>query len=189
MTLLTVMEMMTTILRPVGMKNQQRKRLQQEKKQKKSRRNLISRRGRTGIYKSRAIIDPWTEVEVIGGVGWKVLSKVDIQVAQLDGALEGMGECSLPLVTTVTAHDHPTEGTILLGAGYPGWDERPKQTELLFNSQDMLKHNVIVHDTAKRDGGLQTLQVGGIQIALDFVDTKTLFFQLRQPTQEELEQS
>jgi hypothetical protein len=95
-----------------------------------------------------------------------------------------MGECSLPLVT---AHSHPTEGTILLGAGCVGWDDRPKQTKSLFNSHDMRKHNVIVHDTAKRDGGLQRLKVDGIHFALDFVDDKTLSFQLRQPTQEKLE--
>jgi hypothetical protein len=130
-----------------------------KKKQKKSRRNPISWRGRTRIEKPRAIIDPGTEVDVICGVGLKVLSKIDTQVAQLDGALEGMGECGLPLVTAVTAHDHPAEGTVLLGAGCAGWDERPKQTESLFNSHDMQKHNVIVHDTAKRDGGLQRLEV------------------------------
>jgi hypothetical protein len=158
-----------------------------KKKQKKALLNPISRRGRTRIEKPRAIIDPGTEVDVIGSVGWKVLSKVDNQVAQLDGALEGMGECSLLLVTAVTAHDHPTEGTVLLGAGCAGWDERPEQTKSLFNSHDMRKHNVIVHDTAKRDGGLQRLEVDGVHIALNFVDDKTLSFQLRQPTQEELE--
>jgi hypothetical protein len=158
-----------------------------KKKQKKSLRNPISRRGRTRIEKPRAIIAPGTEVDVIGGVGWKVLSKIDNQVAQLDGALEGMAECSLPLVTAVTAHDHPTKGTVLLGAGCAGWDERPEQTKSLFKSHDMRKHNVIVHDMAKQDGGLQRLEVGGVHIALDFVDDKTLSFQLRQPTQEELE--
>jgi hypothetical protein len=98
-----------------------------------------------------------------------------------------MGECSLPLVTAATAHDHPTEGTILLGAGCAGWDECPKQTEPLFNSHDMQKHDVIVHNMAKQDGGLQRLEVDGFHIALDFVDNKTLSFQLQQPTQEELE--
>jgi hypothetical protein len=88
-----------------------------------------------------------------------------------------MGECSLPLVTAVTAHNHSTEGTILLGAGCAGWDERPKQTESLFNSHDMRnKYNVIVHDTEKRDGGLQRLEVDGVHIALDFVDDKTILF-------------
>jgi hypothetical protein len=157
------------------------------KKQKKARRNPISRRGHTRINKPRAIINPGTQGDVIGGVGWKVLSKVDNQVAQLDGALEGMGECTLLLVTAVTAHDHPTEGTILLGAGCAGWDEPFEQTESLFNSHDMRKHNVIVHDTAKPDGGLQRLEVNGFHIALDFVDDKTLSFQLRQLTPEELE--
>jgi hypothetical protein len=153
------MEMMMTILRPVKMKSQLRRRLQQEKR--KNRRKLVETQSpdvdTQGSKKPRSIINPGTEVDVMGGVGWKVLSKVGNQVAQLDGDLEGMGECSLPLVTAVTAHNHPTEGTILLGAGCAGWDERPKQTESLLNSQDMRKHNVIVHDTAKRDGGLQRL--------------------------------
>jgi hypothetical protein len=76
----------------------------------------------------------------------------------------------------VTAHDHPTEGTGFLGAGCAGWDERPEQTESLFN-----------HGTAKRDGGLQRLEVDGVHIVLAFVDDKILSFQLQQPTQEELE--
>jgi hypothetical protein len=98
-----------------------------------------------------------------------------------------MVECSLPLVTAVTAHDHPTEGTVLLGAGCAGWDERPEQSGSLFKSHDMRKHNVIVHNMAKQDGGVQRLEVDGVHIALDFVDDNTLSFQLRQPTQEELE--
>jgi hypothetical protein len=158
-----------------------------KKKQKKACQNPISRHGCTRIDKLRAIINPGTKLDFIGGVGWKVLSKVDNQVAQLDGALEGMGKCSLLLVTAVTAHDHPMEGTILLGAGCAGWDERPQQTKSLFNSHNMRKHNVIVHDTAKPDGGLQRLEVDGFHIPLDFVDDKTLSLQLRQPAPEELE--
>jgi hypothetical protein len=79
---------------------------------KKSRRSPLSRRGRTGIEKPRAIIDPGTEIDVIGGVGWHVLNKVDNMDAQLDGALVGMGGRSLPLVSAATAIDHKTEGTI-----------------------------------------------------------------------------
>jgi hypothetical protein len=60
---------------------------EKKKKQKKARRNLIFRRGRTGIHKPRAIIDPGIEAGFIGGVGRKVLSKVDNQVAQLDGVV------------------------------------------------------------------------------------------------------
>jgi hypothetical protein len=51
----------------------------------------------------------------------------------------------------------------------------------------MRKHNVIVHDTAKRDGGLQRLKVDDVHVSLDFIDDKTLSFQLWQPTQEKLE--
>jgi hypothetical protein len=113
--------------------------------------------------------------------------KIENKVTHLDRALEGMGECSPPLVTAVTAHNHPTEETILLGAGCTGWDEPPEQTESLFNAYDMQKHNVIVHGMAKQDVELQRLEFDGFHTALDFANNKTLFFQPRQPTQEELE--
>jgi hypothetical protein len=97
-----------------------------------------------------------------------------------------MGKCSLMLVTASTAfnvYDHPMEGIVLLGAGCAAWDQHSEQTESLFNPHDMQKHNVILHeilhDTAKRDGGLQRLQVDRIHIALDFLNKKTLSFQLR----------
>jgi hypothetical protein len=109
---------------------------------KRLRRNPVTRQGRPGSDKPRAIIDPGTELDVIGGVGWRVLSTLDNQSAYLDGALEGMGECTLLLVNTVTAYDHPTEGAILLGAGSVGWNKRATQTEALFNSHDMRKHGI-----------------------------------------------
>jgi hypothetical protein len=72
-------------------------------KKKGCRRNPVSRRGRTGIEKPRGIIDPGTEIDVIGGPGWHVISQIDNMNAQLDGALVGMGERTLPLVRAVTA--------------------------------------------------------------------------------------
>jgi hypothetical protein len=49
-------------------------------------------------------------------------------------------------------------------------------------------HNVIVHDTTKRDGGEQRLEVDGIHVNLDFVDNKTPLFKLQMPTASELEE-
>ena len=37
------------------------------------------------------IIDPGTEIDVIGGVGWFILNVVDGTKANLGGALAGMG--------------------------------------------------------------------------------------------------
>jgi hypothetical protein len=107
---------------------------------------------------------------------------------QLDRALAGMGERSLPLVHAVTAYDHPVQGAVLLGVRCAGYDERAKQTESLFNSHDLRKNGVIVDNTTKRrDGGLQRLTVDGIHIKLDFVNQKTLSFKLCMPTTSKLE--
>jgi hypothetical protein len=76
----------------------------------------------------------------------------------------------------------------LLGVGCAGCDERAEQTESLFNSHDLRKNGVTVHDTAARDGGEQRLETDGIAVDLDFVDDKTLSFNLRTPKQEELDE-
>jgi hypothetical protein len=169
-------------------KKKKGKRQQPKARKMKLRRNPICRRGRTWIDKPRGIIDPGTEIDVIGGPGWHVLSKIDNMNAQLDGALTGMGKRSLPLVRVVTAHDHKTQGTVLLGVRCAGYDERKEQTESFFNSHDLRKNNVTVHDTTKRDGGEQRLEVDGIHIDLNFVDNKTLSFKLCSPTTSELEE-
>jgi hypothetical protein len=103
---------------------------------------------------------------------------LDNMTAQLDRALAGMGEHSLPLVRAVTAYDHSVQGRILLGVGCTGYDERAEQTESLFNSHDLRKKGVVVDDITKRDGGEQRLTVDGIHVDLDFVDQKTLSFKL-----------
>jgi hypothetical protein len=109
--------------------------------------------------------------------------------AQLDRALAGMGERSLPLVRAVTAYDHSVQGTILLGVGCAGYDKRAEQTESLFNLHDLQKNGVVVDDITKRDGGEQRLTVDGIHIDdLDFVDQKTLSFKLQTPTTGELDE-
>jgi hypothetical protein len=102
------------------------------------------------------------------------------QTALLDGALEGMGVCALPLVNAVTAYHHPTEGTTFLDAGCVGWDKWIEQTGSLSNSHDLQKHGVTVEDTTLRDGG--------INITLNSVEDKTLSFAFRRPTQGELDE-
>jgi hypothetical protein len=92
-----------------------------------------------------------------------------------------MGGCTSLLVNAVTAYNHPTKGTTLLGAGYVRWDKRIEQAESLFNSQGLRKHGVTVEDTTPHDGGKKKLVVDGIDSNLDFVDDKTLSFTLHCP--------
>ena len=147
----------------------------------------ISHYGCTGIDKPRGIIDPGTEIDVIGGTGWHVLSQVDNMNVQLDGALAGMGERTLPMVRAVTAYDQEKRATIPLGVICAGYKDRVKQTESLFNLHDLRKNGIVVHDTTKR--GEQRLEVDSIDIELDLVDNnKTLSFKLRASTATELEE-
>ena len=66
-----------------------------------------ARRGQNDVINSRVaprmIIDPGTEIDVIGGVGWIILNVVDRTTANLGGALAGIGERRLPIVSAVTA--------------------------------------------------------------------------------------
>ena len=65
----------------------------------------------------RMIINPGTEIDVIGGVRWFILNVVNGTVANLGGALAGMGEQILPIVSAITTYDHEKEGPILIGHG------------------------------------------------------------------------
>ena len=116
------------------------------------------------------IIDPGTEIDVIGGVGWFILNVVDGTTANLGGALSGMGEQRLPIVSAVTAYDHETEGPILIGHGQVAWDDQTKQTECLINSHSLRQNDVTVDDVTMRDGGKQKLIISGTEVKLDFVD-------------------
>jgi hypothetical protein len=105
---------------------------------------------------------------------------------QLDSALAGMSGDCLPVVTAVTAFDHKELGPVLLGVGAAAWDDRVEQTESLFNSHELWKHNIVVNDKAIRDGVLQSLEVDGITIDLKFEDERILYIPLREPTEEEM---
>ena len=133
------------------------------------------------------IIYPGTEIDVIGGVGWFILNVVDGTTANLGGSLSGMGEQRLPIVSAVTAYDHETEGPILIGHGQVDWDDQPDQTECLINSHSLRHNNVMVDNVTMRDGGNQNLTISGTEVKLDFVDKKTLSFNIRKPTEDELQ--
>ena len=133
------------------------------------------------------IIDPGTEIDVIGGFRWFILKIVDGMTANMGGYLAGMGERRLPIVSAVTAYDHETEGSILIGHGQVAWDDRPKQTECLINSHSLRHNDVTVDDVTMRDGGKQKITISGTEVKLDFVDEKTLSFNIRKPTKNELQ--
>ena len=101
----------------------------------------------------RIIIDPGTEIDIIGGFGWFILNVVDGKTANLGGALAGTGERRPPIVSAVTAYDHETEGPILISHGKVAWDDRPKQTECLINSHSLRHNDVTLDDVTMRDGG------------------------------------
>ena len=63
------------------------------------------------------IINPGTEIDVIGGVRWFILNVVDGTKANLGRSLTGMGELRLTILSAVTAYNHKTEGPILIGHG------------------------------------------------------------------------
>ena len=126
----------------------------------------------------RMIINPGTEIYVIGGVGWFILNVVDRTTANLGGALAGMGEQRLPIVSAVTAYDHETEVPILIGHGQVSWDDQPEQTECLINSHSLRHNDVTVDDVTMRDGGKQKITISGTEVRLDFVDEKTLSFNI-----------
>ena len=122
----------------------------------------------------RMIINPGTDIDVIGGFGWFILNVVDGTTANLGGALVGKGERRLPIVSAVTAYDHETEGPILIGRGQVAWDYQPDQTEFLINSYSLRQNDVTVDDVTIRDGGKQKLTISGTEVKFDFVDKKTL---------------
>ena len=95
-----------------------------------------------------------------------------------------MGERRLPIVSAVTAYDHETEGPILIGHGKVAWDDQPEQKECLINSHSLRHNDVTVDDVTIRDGGKQKLTITGTDVKLDFVDEKTLSFNIRKPIED-----
>ena len=90
-------------------------------------------------------------------------------------------------MSAVTAYDHETEGPILIGHGQVAWDDQPEQTECLINSHSLRHNDVTVDDVTMRDGGKQKITISGTEVKLDFVDEKKLSFNIRKPTEDELQ--
>ncbi len=157
------------------------------KSNKKVRYNPVIRRGRAEDEKPRVVLDEGTEFEVIGGRGWLVLEQLS-KSANMGGWRTGMDGPTLPIVNAACAYEDSVTGkTVILGVGSAAWDDRSEQTEALINTHAMRKNNVIVHNIAKRDGGLQRIEVGNEIVNLDFTDSeKLLTFEIRKPTQDEI---
>ena len=136
---------------------------------------------------ARGVIDPGTDYEVIGGVGWEVETVTNVTTSMGGYFTDDDGRCRLPIVSAISAYEHPRLGTVLLGIGAAAWDDRPEQTESLLNSHELRLHGVEVDDKAARDGGGQKLVVDGIDIDLTFENGRLLYIPLRRPTREELE--
>ena len=132
------------------------------------------------------IIDPGKDIDVIVGVGWFILNVVDGTTASLGGSLAGIGGLRLPIVSAVTAYDHETEGPILIGHEQVAWDDRTEKTECLINSHSLRYNGITFDDVTMRDGGKKKITISGTDVRLDFVDEKTLSFNIRTPTENEL---
>jgi hypothetical protein len=158
------------------------------KKKRKVRYNPVIRCGRAMDETPRVVLDEGTEFEVIGGTGWVVLEQFS-KSASMGGWRAGMDGPTLPIVNAVCAYNTELSGkTILLGVGSAAWDNRAEQMEALINTHAMRRNNVVVHNVAMRDGGLQRLEIGSEIVQLDFTDDeKLLTFKIRKPTPEELE--
>ena len=98
---------------------------------------------------------------------------MDGTTANLGGALAGIGERRLPIVSAITAYEHETEGTILIGHGQVAWDDQLEQTECLINSHSLRHNDVTVNDVTMRDAGKQKITISGTEVKLDFFDEKT----------------
>jgi hypothetical protein len=156
-----------------------------KKKGKKCRRSKVFRRGRTTNEVPRVIVDPGLEIALVCAIAWTPVEQLSVNT-QVFGAIQGSRGDQLSTVRAMTAYEHPTMGTVLLGAGNAAMTENPEQTESLLNSHVLRFNGVMVHDTTERDGGQQLVQVEDLIIKLDFKDTATLSFETRKPTSNEL---
>ena len=141
-----------------------------------------ARRGRQPY--ARIVIDPGTDFEVIGGVGWRVIERFN-RNTPMSGAFAGSQGASYPVVSAATIYEG-NDGPILLGIGAAAWDSREEQYESLLNLHEMQKYGIEVNDKAERDGGTQQITVGPHEIPLVFEQERTLHFRIRQPTEEEI---
>lgn len=150
-------------------------------------RGPVLRCGRTSWTHSRVIFNPGTELDVISGIGWRILDWIVGHNAVLGSVLAGLGQKTLSLVNAITCYNNSIIGLTLIGIGSAGYNQRKVQTKSLVNFHDLCKHGIMVHDTTQWDSGLQRLEIEGIVIDLDFVDNKTLLFYHCTPSDREME--
>ena len=112
----------------------------------------------TTEHPSFAVDDTGAEMEVIGGVGWKVLNFYD-KSETLGGALKVMGTEVLPSVDAVTAVEDSEGRVLLLGLGNAAYDRRKTQNESPWNSHHLRVNKVTVSNVAKELGGDQCIMI------------------------------
>ena len=127
-------------------------------------------------------------MEVIGGVGWKVLYLSD-KSETLGGALKGMGTKLLPSVDAVTSVEDSEGRVVLLGLGNAAYDRRKTQNESLWNSHHLRANKVTVSDVVKELGGDQCIMIqyrnrSWITILLKY-NGDIMTCELREPAKEE----
>ena len=59
-------------------------------------------------------------------------------------------------------------------------------SSVLINSHSLRHNYVTVDDVTMRDSGKQKIAINGTEVKLDFFDEKTLSFNIRKPTENEL---
>ena len=90
-------------------------------------------------------------------------------------------------MSAIITYNNETEGPILIGHGQDTWDDQTEQTECLINYHSLRHNDITVDDITMIDGVKQKITISGTEVKLDFVDKKTLSFNIRKPTKNELQ--
>ena len=97
---------------------------------------------------SRAVLDSGSDFDVIGGTGWTILHQDEEKSEALGGALEGMGDVRLLLVSAVTSL-RVDEGVVFLRVGKAVYGYWKSQTESLINCHELWRNGVEVDDISR----------------------------------------
>ena len=127
------------------------------------------------------------EVDVVGGIVWKVVPNIGGKSAQLGGARNDMGSKNLPIMVAVTAVDIDS-ARIIFGHNCAAYEKNAWQTKALLNLHELRNHGVLLNDEIIMDSRLKNKVIDEITIPLDFMDKKTLSFNIHEPKQEKLDE-
>ena len=132
-------------------------------------------------------LDTGTDSDVIGGHGWTVIER-HMETKTVGNAFMGEehSEHQLPIVTAVTAHDHPSLVPILLGVGAAAFDDQMAQEETLINLNFMGMF-IDVDERLHLQGGWQSMTVDKIEIPILVQGHRLPYINVRKPTQAEMQ--